>query len=101
MAVRPEAEEPSPEERYLMIKTLLQLDSLLVGLSVRGRQIFFLSQFDGLTYPQIAAQLNLHVAQGLRMPSLFETNQGVLQNQTGKGLKPERSSNWEIGASKM
>ncbi|TYK60380.1 TonB-dependent receptor [Pseudomonas synxantha] len=39
--------------------------------------------------------------QGLRMPSLFETSQGVLQTLPGKGLKPERSSNWEIGASTL
>ena len=63
LAARPVAEEPSPEERHLMIETLLQLDSLLVGLSARVRQIFFLSQLDGLTYPQIAKQLSLTVAQ--------------------------------------
>ncbi|AZC49961.1 sigma-70 family RNA polymerase sigma factor [Pseudomonas chlororaphis] len=63
LAARPVAEEPSPEERHLMIETLLQLDSLLVGLSSRVRQIFFLSQLDGLTYPQIAARLSLNVAQ--------------------------------------
>ncbi|CAI9003958.1 hemoglobin/transferrin/lactoferrin receptor protein [Pseudomonas chlororaphis] len=39
--------------------------------------------------------------QGLRMPSLFETSQGVLQTMPGKGLKPERSSSWEIGASTL
>ncbi|NVZ69136.1 TonB-dependent receptor [Pseudomonas costantinii] len=39
--------------------------------------------------------------QGMRMPSLFETSQGVLQTMPGKGLKPERSSNWEIGVSTM
>ncbi len=39
--------------------------------------------------------------QGFRMPSLFETSQGVLQTMPGKGLKPERSSNWEIGASTL
>lgn len=63
LAARPVAQEPSPEERYLTIETLLQLDSLLIGLSTRVRQIFFLSQLDGLTYPQIAAQLGLSVAQ--------------------------------------
>ena len=63
LAARPIAEEPSPEERYLTIETLLQLDSLLIGLSARVRQIFFLSQLDGLTYPQIATQLSLSVAQ--------------------------------------
>ncbi|MFO2464419.1 sigma-70 family RNA polymerase sigma factor [Pseudomonas sp. 15FMM2] len=69
LAARPEVEEPSPEERYLMIETLLQLDSLLVGLSMRVRQIFFLSQLDGLTYPQIATQLGLTVAQVQRAMS--------------------------------
>lgn len=39
--------------------------------------------------------------QGFRMPSLFETSQGVLQTMPGKGLKPERSSNWEVGASTL
>ncbi|WP_325985871.1 TonB-dependent receptor [Pseudomonas protegens] len=39
--------------------------------------------------------------QGFRMPSLFETSQGVQQTMPGKGLKPERSSNWEIGASTL
>ncbi len=63
LAARPMVVEPSPEARYLMIETLLQLDLLLVGLSPRVRQIFFLSQLDGLTYPQIAAQLSLTVAQ--------------------------------------
>ncbi len=63
LAARPMAEEPSPEERYLMVETLLQLDLLLVGLSPRVRQIFFFSQLDGLTYPQIAVRLSLTVAQ--------------------------------------
>ncbi|NNA69245.1 TonB-dependent receptor [Pseudomonas gessardii] len=39
--------------------------------------------------------------QGLRMPSLFESSLGTLQTLPGKGLKPERSSHWEIGASTM
>lgn len=39
--------------------------------------------------------------QGVRLPSLFETSQGVLQTRPGKNLKPERSSNWEIGASTL
>ncbi|NVZ20825.1 sigma-70 family RNA polymerase sigma factor [Pseudomonas costantinii] len=63
LAAQPVAQEPSPEERHMMIETLLQLDVLLVGLSMRVRQIFFLSQLDGLTYPQIAKQLSLTVAQ--------------------------------------
>lgn len=56
-----------------------------------------------------SAGLNLELApetfvyasytQGLRMPSLFETSIGTLQTRGGKDLKPERSVNWEVGAS--
>lgn len=63
LAERPGAEQASPEDQHLVIETLLQLDSLLAGLTGRARQIFFLSQLDGLTYPQIARQLSLTVAQ--------------------------------------
>ena len=69
LAARPVAQEPSPEDRCLTIETLLQLDSLLIGLSTKVRHIFFLSQLDGLTYPQIAAQLSLSVAQVQRAMS--------------------------------
>jgi RNA polymerase sigma factor (sigma-70 family) len=61
LASRPLAVAPSPEERQLTIETLLELDSLLLGLAPGIRQIFFLSQLDGMTYPQIATQLNLSV----------------------------------------
>lgn len=63
LAARPEALEPSPEYRYLLIETLVELDALLHGLSPRIRQVFLLSQFDGLTYPQIAKRLDLSVDQ--------------------------------------
>ena len=63
LAARPEAVEPSPEERHLTIETLLELDSLLLGLSVAVRQLFLMSQLDGMTYPQIAAQLGLTLPQ--------------------------------------
>ena len=56
----------------------------------------------GINY-EIASDTFIYASytQGLRMPSLFETSQGTLQTMPGKGLKPERSSNWEIGASTM
>lgn len=63
LAALPEAVEPSPEERLLLIEVLVEIDELLHGLSPRIRQIFFLSQLDGLTYPQIATQLGLSVDQ--------------------------------------
>ncbi|MFC0710849.1 sigma-70 family RNA polymerase sigma factor [Azorhizophilus paspali] len=63
LAARPEMLEPSPEERLALIETLVEIDELLHGLSPRIRQIFLLSQLDGLTYPQIASQLELSVDQ--------------------------------------
>ncbi|WP_447587830.1 sigma-70 family RNA polymerase sigma factor [Aquipseudomonas campi] len=63
LAARPEALEPSPEDRLLLIDMLVEIDELLHGLSAREREIFFLSQLDGVTYPQIASQLGLSVNQ--------------------------------------
>lgn len=63
LAAMPEAVETSPEGRLLLIEALLEIDELLHGLSPRIRRIFFLSQLDGLTYPQIASQLGLSVDQ--------------------------------------
>lgn len=63
LEARSEAVEASPEERYLIIETLLDIDRLLNGLPARVRQIFMLSQLDGLTYPAIAEQLGLSVNQ--------------------------------------
>lgn len=63
LAQREEPVSPSPEETYLVIETLLELDALLLGLSPRARRVFFLSQLDGLTYPQIAVRLQLSVHQ--------------------------------------
>ena len=63
LAAQPEHFELSPEERYLLIETLTEIDELLHGLSPRIREIFLLSQLDGLTYKQIAAQLGLSVNQ--------------------------------------
>lgn len=73
LAAQPEALEPSPEERYLVIEALLEVDRLLAGLSSRARAAFLLSQLDGLTYAAIGAQLGVstsrvqqYVVQGLR-----------------------------------
>lgn len=63
LAAQPEQYEISPEARHLLIETLTQLDELLHGLAPRVREIFLLSQLDGLTYKQIAAQLGLSVDQ--------------------------------------
>jgi RNA polymerase sigma-19 factor, ECF subfamily len=61
VASLPEPMVPSPEQRSLILETLDQIAVILDALPARVRQIFLLSQFDGLTYPQIAAQLGVSV----------------------------------------
>lgn len=61
LAARPEALAVSPEARFLIIETLLEIDRLLDGLGTRTREIFLLAQLDGLSYVQIAQQMNVSV----------------------------------------
>lgn len=63
LAARPERVAPSEEERLLLIEALVEVDELLHGLAAQVREIFLMSQLDGLTYPQIAAYLGLSVNQ--------------------------------------
>lgn len=55
----PEAEAPSPETRWLILETLYRIEAMLRNLPARTRQVFLLSQLDGLTYGQIAEQLQV------------------------------------------
>lgn len=50
---------PSPEERALVIETLMQIDSMLNTLSTKARQAFLLSQIEGWTYAAIAKHLSV------------------------------------------
>ncbi len=59
LALLPEPEWPSEEERAVIVETLVLLDAALVGLGGKVREVFILAQFDGLTYTQIAARLGL------------------------------------------
>lgn len=61
LAAQPEPLAPSPEERELAIEALQEVDRILNGLPPRVREIFLLSQLDGLTYPQIAERLGVTV----------------------------------------
>ncbi|GAB7531322.1 sigma-70 family RNA polymerase sigma factor [Pseudomonas sp. 3A(2025)] len=61
LAARPEALDISPETRLLIIETLLEIDRLLDGLGSRTREIFLMSQLDGLSYVEIARQLDVSV----------------------------------------
>jgi RNA polymerase sigma-70 factor (ECF subfamily) len=64
----------SPEALLAMQQTLQQLDSMLSALAPQARQVFVLSQLEGLTYVQIAARTNLsdrtikrYMAQGFEL----------------------------------
>jgi RNA polymerase sigma-70 factor (ECF subfamily) len=59
LATRPEASAISEEDRALIIETLMAVDKALAGLGARTQRIFMLSQIDGLTYQQIAVQLQV------------------------------------------
>ncbi len=57
VAALPEAVAPSPEQGQLILEALLQVDAVLRQLPAKVRKAFLLSQLDGLTYAQIAEQL--------------------------------------------
>lgn len=52
---------PSPETRLLVLETLDAVGRVLDGLGAKTREIFLLSQLDGMTYPQIALQVGVSV----------------------------------------
>lgn len=52
-------EVPSAEERVLMLKALENIDRLFDGLPDKVKATFLLSQVNGLTYPEIAAELGI------------------------------------------
>lgn len=58
----PEPELPSLETRAIVIETLLQIDAMLDAMPAKTREAFMLSQFEGLTYPQIATRLQVSVS---------------------------------------
>ncbi|GAB1618564.1 sigma-70 family RNA polymerase sigma factor [Pseudomonas sp. NGC7] len=61
LASLPEALQPSLEEQAILLQALVEIDRLLQGLGPKVKQVFTLSQFDGLTYPQIAEHMNISV----------------------------------------
>ena len=61
LAAIPEPLDISPETRALILETLMEIDRLLDGLGSRTREIFLLSQLDGLTYVEIGRRLGVSV----------------------------------------
>lgn len=55
----PENIAPSPEERLIILETLNEIDAMLQSLPAKVRNAFLLSQLEGMSYADIATQLNV------------------------------------------
>jgi RNA polymerase sigma factor (sigma-70 family) len=62
LAVLPQACQPSLEERAILLETILEIDRMLDGLGTKLRQAFLLSQLDGLSHAEIAAEMGVSVS---------------------------------------
>ena len=51
----------SAEDKLILLETLQQIDTMLNGLPYKVRNAFLLSQLDGKTYAEIAANLQVNV----------------------------------------
>lgn len=58
LALMPEAQAPSAEAHLLVLEALWRADAMLNRLPSRTREIFLLVQLDGLSYQQVADQLD-------------------------------------------
>ncbi|MCC6302567.1 MAG: sigma-70 family RNA polymerase sigma factor [Gammaproteobacteria bacterium] len=62
LALIPEAETGSPEQRSIIIETLCEIDAMLDGMGARPKQAFLMSQLEGLSYAEIARRLGVSVS---------------------------------------
>lgn len=61
LAQQPADLAPSPEDRAIALQGLLRIDAMLARLAPKVRETFLLSQFEELTYSEIAARLRISV----------------------------------------
>lgn len=61
LAQHPETQAPSPEERAILLETLLEIDRLLDGLPLPVKRAFLYAQLDGMSYAEIAAELHISI----------------------------------------
>lgn len=59
LAHLPEQEVPSPEQRYIVLETLQEIDAMLDTLPPAVKRAFLLSQIEGLKYDAIARTLDV------------------------------------------
>ena len=62
LAHLPENLAPSPEERAIVLETLMEIDRILDGLPAKVRQAFLWAQLDGLSYAEIAERLGVSLS---------------------------------------
>lgn len=62
LAMLPEAVEISAEERVILIDVLSRIDDMLDGLSERRRNVFLMSQLEGMKFVDIAKCMNLSIS---------------------------------------
>ncbi|MGC3986764.1 MAG: sigma-70 family RNA polymerase sigma factor [Pseudorhodoferax sp.] len=62
LAALPEEHAPSPEQRCMLLETLVDIDRRLDGLPIQAKQAFLLAQLDGLTQEAIAAELGISLS---------------------------------------
>ncbi|OZI40402.1 RNA polymerase subunit sigma [Bordetella genomosp. 1] len=59
LAARPDAFEPSPEQRALIIETLMEIGTMLSRLPQKAATAFIMAQVDGVPYRDIAQTLQV------------------------------------------
>lgn len=59
LAALPERMAPSAEDHFSVLQALQQVDALLGALPLRAREVFLLSQLDGLGYAEIAERMGI------------------------------------------
>jgi RNA polymerase sigma-19 factor, ECF subfamily len=62
LARLPEAVTPSPEERSILLKTLVEIDCLLAGLPALAKRAFLHAQLDDMTHAEIAAEIGISIS---------------------------------------
>jgi len=79
LAARPQALQPSPEQRAIIVETLHEVDAMLQRLPQKVRDAFLLAQLHGMPYKAIAEQIGVsermikkYLAQALMHCALLE-----------------------------
>ncbi len=59
LSARPDAYEPSPEHRAIVIETLVEIGDMLSRVPQKAATAFLLAQVDGMPYREIAGELGV------------------------------------------